>query len=94
MRGELEIEDCDDRDVHSFLALLKNHRGEKQSENSSEISEIEWERVVKEAKRKSASSIFSNRTYSMYKRVLESKVMTKTLVLFYSILIKNGFYLK
>ena len=53
LRGELEIEDCDDRDVYSFLTLLKNHRGEEQSENSSEISEMEWERVVKKAKRKS-----------------------------------------
>ena len=83
----MEIEDCDDRDVHSFLTLLKNHREEEQSGNSSEISEIEWERVVKKAKRKSASSIFSNRTYSVYKCALESKIMTKILVLFYSTLI-------
>ena len=59
-----------------------------------EISEIEWEKVVRKAKRKSASSIFSQRTYSVYKCALESKEMTKILVLFYNTLIKNGLYLK
>ena len=94
LTGELEIDECDDSDVYKFLILLKRQNEEDQLEMSSEISEAEWERVVRKSKKKSASSIFSNRTYSVYKCALESNVMTKILVLFYSTLIKNGLYLK
>ena len=94
LRGELEVDEYDDSDIHSFLTLLKRQGVEDQNEMSSKISELEWESVVKKAKKKSASSIFSNRMYSVYKCALEGKVMTKIFVLFYSELIKNGLYLK
>ena len=48
------------------------------------ITEEEWIQTVKKAKRKSTSSIFSKRTYSLYKCALESNNMTKILVLFYN----------
>jgi len=94
LNGELELEDCDDSDVHGFLSLLKREARGNQPIESVEISETEWEQVVRKSKRKSASSIFSNCTYSVYKYTLDSNVMTKILVKFYSTLIKNGFYLK
>ena len=80
--------------MHSFLVLLQQRGEEIQNSVSADISELEWEQVVKRAKQKSALSVFSNRTYSVYKCALESKIMTKVFVLFYSILIKNGLYLK
>ena len=91
---ELDISECDDNVVHEFLALLKKRESDSQSNELIDISELEWETIVKKAKRKSASSIFSNRTYSVYKCALECNEMTKILVLFYSLLIKKGFYLK
>ena len=91
---EVEVDDCDDEDVYSMLQLLKNTEERSQQSELEEISENEWERVVKQSKRKSASSIFSQRMYSVYKCALESKVMTKIFVLFYNTLIKNGYYLQ
>ena len=41
LSGELEIEECDDIDVYSFLQLLKKQGEENEGTNSSEISEIE-----------------------------------------------------
>ena len=94
LKGELEVEECDDEDVYSFLTLLKQPQGRNHTAELEEISELEWESVVTKVKRKSASSIFSNRTYSVYKCALDSKVMTKILLIFYNTLIKNGYYLK
>ena len=53
----------------------------------------EWIKTVKKVKRKSASSIFSKRTYGFYKCALESNNMTKILVLFYNAVLKKGYYL-
>ena len=50
LRGELSTEECDDNDVHSFLVLLKQRGEEIQNGGSEDISELEWERVVKRAK--------------------------------------------
>ena len=41
MSRELEIEECDDIDIHSFLQLLKKQGEENKGTNLSEISEIE-----------------------------------------------------
>ena len=54
----------------------------------------EWFRVVKKAKRKSASSIFSKWTYTVCKCVLESDRMTSILVRFYNTIVKKGYYPK
>jgi len=92
LQGEIEVEACDYEDVHDFLKLLKNQNAvNKQWE---EISISEWERVVKNSKRKSASSIFSNRTYSVYKCALDSEKLTRILVLLYNTVISKGYYLK
>ena len=49
---------------------------------------------MKQAKRKSASSIFSKWNYSAYKCALESEKMTKILVRFYNTIVLTGYYLK
>ena len=51
-----------------------------------------FELVVKEAKRKSTSSIFSKRGYSVCKCVLKSVRMVKVLVKFYNVIIKHKHY--
>ena len=49
---------------------------------------------MKISKRSSASSIFSKRTYAVYKYALDSKRMTNVLIRFYNLLLRNGYFLK
>ena len=51
LREELEVNECDNSNVHSFLISLKKQGVEDQNETSSEISELEWKSVVKKAKK-------------------------------------------
>ena len=53
------------------------------------ITEEEWVKTVKKAKRKSASSVFSKRNYSMYKCALESDKIVKILVIFYNVVVQK-----
>ena len=77
------------------MQLLKKPGGyEKGSNNMEEITEDKWIRVVKKAKRKSASSMFSKRIYSVYKCALESTKMKIFLVRFYNTVMKKGYYLR
>jgi len=55
---------------------------------------VDWERVVKKSKKRSASSIFSKRTYVVYKCALESEQMMDILVAYYNIIIAKGYYPK
>ena len=59
-----------------------------------EITEDEWIRVVKKVKRKSVSSMFSKRIYSIYKCALESTKITNILVRFYNTVVRKGYYLR
>ena len=93
LKGEIEEDECDHKEVHQFLKLLAKPV-ESIQPNNGEISVLEWERVVKKSKRKSASSVFSGRTCSVHKCALESEVMTELLVQFYNILLRNGMCLK
>ena len=94
INGELEIQECDYKEVYQFLTLLRRERNSIRQEHQEELSEAEWIKVVTKAKRKSASSIFSNRTYSTYKCALESEEMNKILVIFYNTIIKHQIYPK
>jgi hypothetical protein len=58
------------------------------------INEEDWIREVKKSKTKSASSIFSKRTYAVYKCTLQLARMTAILVTFYNILFKESYYPK
>ena len=69
--------------MFEFLQLLKRKEGfEIGSNNMQPITEEEWEVMVKKAKLRSASSVFSKRVYSVCKCTLESSKMTKILVIF------------
>ena len=86
LKGKLKRVSCDNDDVFEFLTLLKKLGGYEQNSNGmDDITDEEWIRVVKKAKKKSASLIFSKRTYSVYKCALESSIMTRILVKFYNI---------
>ena len=62
MNGTLSREECDNEDVYQFMKLLKKPGGyERGSNKMVDILVDEWTRVVKKAKRKSASSVFSKR---------------------------------
>ena len=58
LQGELDISECDDNDVYSFLKLLKRQYRDSECSIPMEISKEKWEKVVRKAKRKSVSSIF------------------------------------
>ena len=68
---ELQESECDCTEVYEFLRLLARDSDYENIMNYDEITENEWIKVVNKAKRKSVSSIFSNRTYSIYKCALD-----------------------
>jgi hypothetical protein len=94
INGTLERSECDDERVYKFLKLLKRSSSKQYNQNQREINIQDWIRVVKSSKRKSASSIFSKRTYAVYKCALGSDRMTSILVRFYNILVKNEYVLQ
>ena len=76
--GTLERSECDNEDVCHFLKLLKQPRHLRSQVNRQfkEVTQEQWVREVKRAKKRSASSIFSKRTYSVHKCALRSVRMT------------------
>ena len=87
LSGTLRRDECDDERVYRFLKLLKQDGRSEYRRNRSEICDQDWIRVVRKSKRSSASSIFSKRTYAVYKCALESERMTDVLVRFYNLLL-------
>ena len=55
---------------------------------------MEQIQVMRKTKRKSALSIFSQRTYRIYKCILESNEIMNILVTFYNIIIRKGIFPK
>ena len=81
--------------MYEFISVLKKAYHHNNNNSILEaISEEEQIRVVKNAKWKSALSIFSKRNYSTYKYALESQNMTKIFPKFYTIIIRKVYYLK
>ena len=58
--------------MHKFLKLLKTQRRRNRSRGEEGVTVESWRKVVKQSKKRSVSSIFSKRTYSIYKYALES----------------------
>ena len=58
------------------------------------LTEEEWISTVTKSKRRSASSVFSKRTYSVYKCALSSHKMIIILVTFYNAVLKKGYCLQ
>ena len=93
LEGKLRRDDCDNEQVYQFLKLLKVPERQRCQCNKV-ITEENQIKVVKQSKKRSASSIFSKRTYAVYKCALSVKRMTYILVAYYNILIQNGYYPK
>ena len=76
--GRLWEEDYDDKEVFQFLSLLKQPTNRRNLSNREfkEVTQEQWTEEVKRAKKHSASSLFSKRTYSVYKCALESDRIT------------------
>jgi len=92
LNGTLQREECDDDNVYEFLKLLHQNRRNNYRRCRKEINDHDWEKVVKQSKRNSASSIFSSRTYAVYKCALNSERMPNILVSFYNLIIKRGYF--
>ena len=93
LNGEINEGDCEDERAYQFLRLLKR-QSRVSWNNDSGVTKERWSKVVKDSKKRSASLIFSKRTYSVYKCALGLEKMTLILVMFYRIVIKNRYYLK
>ena len=96
LNKRLSRDECDNTKVWEFLSLLavSDDRRREEITHEAEITEVEWEREVALAKKSSASSIFSNRTYTVCKCALPCKRLTATLVSFYNMLLKHMRYVK
>ena len=79
----LKREDIDNSDLFDFLKLLvskkQNHKSTKEF---NAIIVEDWRKIVKWCKRKSISSVFSKRTYVVYKLVAENERFMNILILF------------
>ena len=83
---ESNVEDCDEENVSRFLCLLKGILA-TQSGNRNEVIEEEFTTVVKKSKRRSTSSMFSKRDYSVHNCATCCEQMVKVLARFYDVLI-------
>ena len=57
------------------------------------IEKDEFVKVIKKAKKQSTSSIFSGRTYTIYKYTINSERMLYILIKLYSMLVKEKYFL-
>ena len=92
LRGDLLLEEWQSNKVYQFLSLLQTKDRELTTSCFEPINEEEWKNVALKAKKRSASSIFSNKTYVVYKFTLESTRMMKIIVKYYNIIIKQHYY--
>jgi len=92
-KGELEREECDDKEVYNFLLLLKKKQDEQNTEFTQIIKE-EWEFIARKAKKRSTSSIFSNQICAVCKYALGSKRMSYNFLRYYNTLINRNYYPK
>ena len=86
-------EDCKDENVFKFLSLSKQPEYWEKKEYFWPIIEEEWVGVVKRVKKRSASSIYSRRTYTLYKYALVGGWLIILLVTYYSIIIRYQYFL-
>ena len=91
LSGRLVQEDCDNEEVFKFLKLLKNPQ-QSARPSFKPISEENWIKEVRRSKKLSSLSIFSKRTYSVYKCAILCARMTYVLVWFYNTLLKQCYY--
>ena len=76
--------------MYEFLMLLQRNNGISYPTKIYEpITKDEWMMVVKKVKRKSTSSIFTKRNYSLYKCAIGSERLTSILIKFYNAIIQS-----
>ena len=94
LNGQLRHDHCENENACEFLKLLKILTGSttQYQFRNQKVTREEWYKKVSQAKKNSASSIFSKQTYSIYKCALGSKRMTDILVEFYNIILDKGYY--
>ena len=71
LNGEFRRDECDNDDVHQFLFLLKIQNW-LTPDNEEDMQEIEWKQIVRKVKKRSTSSAFLMRDYSVHECALES----------------------
>ena len=89
LNGTLQREECDNERVYRLLKLLHQNSKSYYNRNPIKITIDDWTKVVKQSKKRSASSIFSRHTYAVYKCALGSERMTNILVIYYNLIIKT-----
>ena len=94
LKGELKEQDTDDRNIYEFMKLLKKNQHAPNTTQFKPITLEEWKTVVKRSKKKSVSSVFSNRTYVVCKLLLANEEFTQILITFYNTVIKKGIILE
>ena len=95
LKGTLTREEVQDDNVYNFLKLLRNE--ERWTNNNKELDPItleDWKAVVQRSKRKSVSSVFSRRTYVVYKLVNNNDDFLEVLILFYNLVLQKGIFLE
>ena len=91
LSGELNREDCNEENAYKFLSLLKR-KSATQVDNMKELTDVEFRTVVQQSQRRSTSSIFSKRDYSVHKCAMHCERMVKVLVRFYNTMIKHNHF--
>ena len=94
LQGDLKWDEYNDNKVYKFLSILKRQNQTNITYQYSQITKEEWISVVKKSKKKSLSSIFSKRNYSIYKCTIDNERFTNLLLQYYNTIIKLGYYPK
>jgi len=92
LTGNLQWNECDNKDVYVFLKLLKKPQNIINS-YPNQISEEMLVTAVKKSKKQSTSSIFSGCTYAVYKYAILHERMLIILLLFYNMILKQRYCL-
>ena len=93
LKGELKKDDVGNDDVYNLLKLLQNNNFSERS-TYTDVTLKEWMQVVKHSNANSTSSVYSRRTYAVYKISLDSDIITDSLLRYYNVIMKKRYYVK
>ena len=86
VEGKLTRNEVQNDDVYEFLKLLTpNNRNKIQTSKFDLVTLDEWRSIVKRSKKKSVSSVFSKRTYVIYKLINSNDDFLEVLIQFYNL---------
>ena len=92
VNGNIRKNECDSKEMYEFLKILRKPN-EGLEKRPDKISEGMFVKAVKASKKQSASSIFSRRTYAVYKCAILHKKMLAILLLFYNMILAQRYCL-